>query len=274
MPGKLRLDPQLSPEFDFVVLGESLAAGFGNLSVSSDSQKTSFPAFMAAQMGVDFVQTLIQPPGIGETIGFPVSQVVLPSPLQSTVVEKMPPDPPSNLSVPGMSVSDAVTLRPREPLIDRDCHGQTALNLLLGAHYIYHGIQGEVPTPLEMALQRKPKLALVELGYAEALRAATAGEATLLPKDETFEKDYSTIVSCLRGAGSRVIALSIPDPLDTAYFNTVAEAAAVARIEAELLRELWNVPADALITVHGLMEIGFQILGAVTGSSSILYMSG
>lgn len=257
----------LRAEYDFVVLGEGLAAGCGSFSLSSDGQRTSFPALMAAQMGVRFLQTLIQPPGIGETIGFPAPRVVLPSPLQSTVIETMPPVLPANLAVPGMTVSDVLRRRPTEPLISRECHVQTALNLLLGATYIYEGVQGETPTPLEMALLRRPKLALVELGNAEVLRAATTGTAALLPQGDGFRRDYSEIISRLRNSGARVIVLTIPDPLDTAYFSTVAAASEVARIDARLLQEMWSVPADAFITVHGLMDIGFQIMAAVTGTS-------
>src|SRR5438552_2851079 len=47
-----------------VVLGEGLAAGMGNFSLSSDYQEQSFPAQMARQMGVEFRQPLFQPPGI------------------------------------------------------------------------------------------------------------------------------------------------------------------------------------------------------------------
>src|ERR1700722_7505681 len=86
----------------FVVLGEGLAAGMGSFSVSSDTQKFSFPAQMAAQMGAQLSQPLIQPPGIGDAIGFAQSSAIVPSAIQSTVLEQMPPDPPANLSVPGV----------------------------------------------------------------------------------------------------------------------------------------------------------------------------
>src|SRR5262245_40884883 len=84
----------------FVVLGEGLAAGMGSFSLSSDTQMTCFPAQMARQMEVSFVQRLIQPPGIGYPAGFLPRSVVVPSPLQSTVVEQLETGPVGNLSVP------------------------------------------------------------------------------------------------------------------------------------------------------------------------------
>src|SRR5881394_2228970 len=65
---------QTKPSLDttsFVVMGEGLAAGMANYGLSSVVQQYSFPAQMAAQMKTGFEQPLIQPPGIGDVIGYP-----------------------------------------------------------------------------------------------------------------------------------------------------------------------------------------------------------
>src|SRR5215472_8848638 len=74
----------------FIALGEGLAAGMGDFSLSDESQKYSFPAQMAQQMGATFDQPLIQPPGVGQAIGFAPWSVIVPSPLQSTVLDQIP----------------------------------------------------------------------------------------------------------------------------------------------------------------------------------------
>jgi len=252
----------------FVVLGEGLAAGMGDFSLSDASQKFSFPAQMARQMSIPFVQPLFEPPGIGETIGFAPWSVVVPSPLQSTVVDKIPPYPPDNLSVPGFKVSDALRTRPQEPLIDQNNAKQTSLNLILGLRGIAYGAQGPLPTQLEMAVQRRPTFALVALGYTEALDAAVNASPGRIPDRDSFREDYSKIVRGLRTAGADLLLLTIPDPLDTAYFSTLQTAAEIVKLDPQMLAEFWGLPEDGLITVNGLNEISFQLYAASIGPLS------
>ncbi len=245
----------------FAVLGEGLAAGMGDFSLYDETQKYSFPAQMARQMGASFDQPLIQPPGICAAIGFPLWSAIVPSPLQSTVFNQIPPARPSNLSVPTFTVSDALRLRPRQPLIDRTNGKQTAANLILGLHGIAYGSR-TLPTQLESAVTRRPTLALVELGYSEALEAAVTGKPDRLPLPASFREDYSTIVHELRNTGAEVIVLSIPDPVDTAHFSTLPVAASLVKLDLPLMIELWSLPVDSLITVNGLSEIAAQLYAA------------
>ena len=246
----------------FIVLGEGLAAGMGDFTLSGEFQASSFPAQMAQQMGTPFVQTLFQPPGIGDTIGYAPWTVVVPSSLQSTVIGQIPPEAPSNLSVPGLTVSDAVRLRPRQPLIDRTSGKQTTANLILGMRDIAYGTAEPLPTQLECALRHHPTLALVELGYTEAIEAAVMGIADLLPVPDSFRDDYSRIVQALRSAGADVVCLTIPDPISTAYFSTVSTAESIVKLDRQSLLDLWTLQPNDLITANGLNEISFQIYSA------------
>src|SRR5262249_27319942 len=115
----------------FIVLGEGLAAGM-DFALSSDLQSFSFPALMARQMGVSFRQRLIEPPGMGTAPGFEQLPVIVPSPLQTTVIDHIPPETPSNLSVPGYTVADAVRRRVSQPLVDKADSKQTLANFILG----------------------------------------------------------------------------------------------------------------------------------------------
>jgi hypothetical protein len=247
----------------FVVLGEGLAAGMGDFSLCSDSQVYSFPAQMARQMGVAFSQRLIEPPGIGNPPGFAALPVIVPSPLQTSVVDRIPPERPNDLSVPGYTVADAVERRASQPLIDQGDAKQTIANLVLGLLDIAYGKTEELGTQLEYALDLQPTFALVVLGYTEALEAAIACSAQKLPSATAFEKDYSTIVQTLRQASAEVLALTIPDPFDTAYFATLEKAAATLKVEPESLIELWRLQPDDRITVKGLNEIAFQIFAGI-----------
>ena len=86
----ISLTPPVSPEpvvkvhsgrldtTTFIVLGEGLAAGLGDFTLSADTQVDSFPAQMARQMQTPFTQPLIQPPGLGQPPGFAALPVIVP----------------------------------------------------------------------------------------------------------------------------------------------------------------------------------------------------
>lgn len=243
-----------------VVLGEGLAAGMTNFSLSEPSQVSSFPAVLARQAGVSLAQPLFQPPGVGGAIGFEPWSVVVPSALQSTVFTQIPPPPAANLSVPGFTLADALRLRPRAPLVDAHDGKQTVANLILAVREIAYGAQPPLATQLECALNRNPTFAIVSLGFSEALQAAADGDPGQLPSASEWRSDFSSLVGRLRGAGCEVLVTTVPDPLDTAYFSDLAGACRVAKIDMDLLTDLWPIPADSYITLPGVNEMAFQIL--------------
>src|SRR6476646_11151889 len=116
---------------------------------------------MARQMGADLPHSLIQPPGIGDFIGFASLPVRVPAPLQTTVLDHLPPERIANLSIPAFRLDDALELRPRQPLIDRTNAKQSAVNLTWGILPI---AQGKNPshTQVEHALHLAPTLTIVE----------------------------------------------------------------------------------------------------------------
>src|SRR5207253_5237952 len=136
----------------FIAMGEGLAAGMGDFTLSDAMQASSFPAQMARQMQTEFPQPLIQPPGICNPVGFAKLPVVVPVAMQTTLLDGLPPAPVNNLSVPGFSLSDALKLRPSEPLVHRQDAKQTAANLILGVIPIAYGEEGRISTQLECAV--------------------------------------------------------------------------------------------------------------------------
>ena len=241
-----------------IVLGEGLAAGVGDFTLTAENQIWSFPAQMARQMGADFPMHLIQPPGIGDFPGFQRLSVRIPSPMQTTVLNDLPPMPVSNLAVPGFRLGDAVSLRPAQPLVHRKDAKQTAANLMWGVLSIAQG-ETFAPTQLEYALQQIPTFTIVALGYYEAIEAAVHENPGLLPHPDEFTAHYVEIISRLKGAGSEVLALNVPDPFDTAHFSSVETAARTAKVEPSFLYDRYGIKPDDVVTLNGLNEIGFQI---------------
>jgi hypothetical protein len=245
----------------FLVLGEGLAAGMTNFSLFDDDQRQSFGAQMARQMNADFRQPLIQPPGLGDAPGFPRLPVRVPVDHQTTVLREFPSTAPiANLSVPGLTLAGALTRRPRPPLVHRHDAHQTALNFILGMPGLVGRSEG-LPTALEYAVARRPTFAIVALGYTEALEAAAHADARLIPDAEAFRADYAKVLEALADAGCEVLVMTVPDPMDTAHFSSLVSAARVVKLPPEVLEREYGVRANDRITVDGLTEIGYQIMG-------------
>ena len=59
-----------------------------------------------------------------------------------------------------------------------------------------------------------------------------------------------------------MLALTIPDPTQTALFAALSAAARTVKVDPQTLAELWALAPGDLISVNGLNEIGFQILNS------------
>jgi hypothetical protein len=249
-----------------VVLGEGLAAGFGDFTLAAEFQRESFVAKLGAQMGREFTQPLIESPGLGDAPGFPTLPVTVPALMQTSALGEFPPArAPHNLSVPGFRVADALGLRPTAPLVHQDDARKTLANLILGLPELIQGAE-QVPTQLERAIAHVPTFALIELGFHEVLEAAVAGRPGDIPEGSAFRKSYEEIVTRLGKGGAKLLLLTIPDPTDTAYFSTVDSAAANLKVTPALLTDAFNLSAHDRISVPGLMEMGFQFLSDSVGT--------
>lgn len=255
----------------FVIMGEGLAAGMGNFGLSSVLQSQDFAILMANQIGTGMEQPLIQPPGIGDVVGYPGQEVLVQRYPQGSVrqfyyptdLTKAPIQTPplflTNLSVPGLTLNDAVTMIPVSPVVQRANMKQTVFNLILGFPQL---ILDNIPswTQLQYAEEMRPTMALVELGYYEALTAAVAGDATLLPSPAAFGTTYGSVIAGLRNQQAQVIVTTIPNPLDTAYFNGVPASAAIVAVTPSVLSIGFNVGPLDYITRNGLQAIANTVM--------------
>src|SRR5579864_4618138 len=263
------MSDRLGKASTFVVLGEGLAAGVGHFSLTEEIQPWSFPALVASQLGTLFHQPLMQAPGLGNAYDRQAPAIV-PDLLQTTVRTDFPgaEHALNNFSVPGLTARDALKLRPRSPLVHRRDAKQTLVNFILGLPGLTEA-DGPRPTQLEAAQQRKPTLALVELGYYELLELCVkgyqhSGERMDLPD---FEEDYDAILKGLAESKPTIVAATVPDPLHTAYFSTLPTAAKILRTEADFLRKQFDLQSDDRISVPGLIDIGFQLTARqITGT--------
>lgn len=249
-----------------VVMGEGLAAGMANYGLSSVMQSKDFAALVAAQMGTGFEQPLIEPPGIGDIVGYPSQEVIVQRYPQGSVRQfyyptdltkapiQTPPIFVQNVSVPGLTLNDAVTMVPVAPVVQRANMKQSVFNMILGFPQL---ILDNIPawTQLQYAEELNPTMAVVELGYYEALTAAVAGDPTLMPDPTAFGKTYGTVVAGLRGLQAQVIVTTIPNPLDTAYFNSLLSAASIVQAAPSVLSVDLGISPQDYVTRNGLEQI-------------------
>src|SRR5262249_61046090 len=113
--------------------------------------------------------------------------------------------------------------------------GPHAINFVLCASPASQSPAVAMPTALEYALAQRPTLAIVSLGFAEAMEAVAAGRADVLPSDDTFRASYAQIVTAFRGAGAGVIVTTIPDPLGTPSWSSLGSAARAPKAPARRL---------------------------------------
>ena len=245
----------------FLVIGEGLAAGMTNFSLIEADQVNSFPAQLARQLKVRFVQPLLQAPGLGDAPGFPRLPVRLPLDLQTTVLSRFPvTEPHANVSIPGMTLADALTRRASQPLVRGDDALQTAVNLVVGMDGALTSAEMATPTPLEYALSQQPTLAVIELGFAEALAAAVTRRPDALPGVNAFRANYTTLVNALGATGCAVVVTTIPDPADTAHFSPIDAVARVLKVPAPMVAMVSGLRPGDLVSVDGLMEMGCQLI--------------
>lgn len=259
----------------FVFMGEGLTAGMANFGLSSVMQNQDFAALMAAQMNTGIEQPLMQPPGIGDVIGYPGQEVQVQKYPQGSVRQfyfptdktkapiQTPPLFVTNVSVPGLTLNDSVTLKPVAPVVQRGNMKQTVFNMILGFPQL---ILNNVPswTQLQYAEAMNPTAALIELGYYEALNAAVAGDPALMPGPAAFGANYTTVIAGLRGLQAQVIVTTIPNPLDTGYFNSLAAAAAIVQVAPSVLTAAYNIGPQDYVTRNGLQAIANSLAASQT----------
>jgi hypothetical protein len=251
----------------FVVMGESMAAGVYNFSLNSKGQENSFPALIAKQVGTILPQPNIQPPGIGNVVGYNELPLRIPAALQTTVRKPFPPYLfVFNLSVPGLRLSESMTRRPTLPLIQDQDRKQTLVNFVLGYPQLI--LEDDVPlwTQLDYARAMRPTFALVELGYSEVVEAAATGDFNRLPDLNQFRSDYEAVVAGLRSTYAEVVVANVPNPLDTSFANSPISSAQLLRVPSYVVLGLYGLTVDDWITVPGLVEIGNQLLARTSGS--------
>ena len=180
----------------FVVVGDSLAAGYMNDSLLDAQQVGSFASLIAAQAGEDLPLPLIAAPGVPNVIvgvdpGPP--PIIVRAPGVSTgrvnpTVQAM------NLAVPGHTVHDALVTGPSLPI-------DSLTDLVLGLPGLLAGVSR---SQVEWAKALAPSTVLLWLGANDVLSSVFAATPLVTPP-AAFAADYSAVISRLASTGAALV---------------------------------------------------------------------
>jgi hypothetical protein len=165
-----------------------------------------------------------------------------------------------NLSIPGFRVQESLDRRPTLPLVHEGDEKQTLINLVLGYPVL---ILDNPPTwsQAEYADYMAPTFIIVQMGFGDVVEAVVQDDPTRITDPADFERDYRTLMSRLQDTYASVLVMNVPNPLDTAFVVTIAEAAAIYGTTPEDLTSLFKLSPADLITLGGMVEIGNHYAG-------------
>ncbi|HKO56823.1 MAG TPA: SGNH/GDSL hydrolase family protein [Thermoanaerobaculia bacterium] len=242
----------------FVAIGDSYGAGLESGSLNERHQPFSWPAVIARQAGApDFQQPLVSFPGIGNelqlvnVVAFP--PVITPAAGTGQPINATLPRPYNNLSVPGATVTDVITLKGNE-----NPPQGTAQNF---ARFILRGLGTEV----DQAIAQHPTFIAIWIGGNDLLGAVLSGTPKALTPIETFRTSYNTMLD-------RLVAGAPNAGMVVGNLPTNATAVPVINTVAPVLIN----PATRLPVLIGgnpvplIAELGDGTVGALPTGSKVL----
>ncbi len=201
----------------FVVIGNSLTAGYQSSALYESAQNYCFGNQIAQEVGADFAMPLISDPGIG---GLLEVQSLEPFALTVATTQGTPtnltyPAPYNNLGIPGALLYDVLN----------------ATSSTTCASYIGAGVANPFfdivlrgnGSQFQQAKLLHPTVVVLWIGNNDVLGYATSGGAaptapTPVPQ---FQYLYSQLADSVASLGAKTVVVNIPDVTTIPFFTTV-----------------------------------------------------
>jgi lysophospholipase L1-like esterase len=253
----------------YVAVGDSLTAGFSNLSLVLTHQAASWPLLLAQQAGIgasNFQQPYMTDPGIPAELALVslVPPAIAPKSTDMGLPANYTLDRPyDNLAVPGATSVDVVT------------------RTTGGFHDVILRGRG---TQLQQAVALAPTFVTLWIGSNDVLGAVTSGQAidgvTMVPL-AAFRAAYAQTVSALVATGATVMTATIPDVTASPFANAIppvvvnpatGQPVLVGGRTVPLIGPSGPLPADAKVTLGAasLLAKGVGIPTALGGTGQPL----
>jgi hypothetical protein len=241
----------------FVVVGDSLSAGFQNGSLLDSQQPHGYAKVLADQAHTALALPLIAAPGIPNVL-------VLESAGPPPVIVRAPGVSPgrddltvqaTNLAVPGQTVADALGLRPDFPI-------DSLTDLVLGLPGLLAGISR---SQVEWAESLAPTTIVMWLGNNDALGAAFAADPAVLTPVPDFEFAYGQVIERLAATGAALVTANIPDVTAIAFLTPAETVAARVGLPLEVIGPLLGIAPGDFVTPDAAPLIQGILQGSTPG---------
>jgi lysophospholipase L1-like esterase len=163
-----------------------------------------------------------------------------------------------NLSVPGHTVEDALTLRPGFP-------PQNLTDLILGFPGLLAGISR---SQVEWAEALQPTTIIVWLGANDTLGAALDGDASLVTPEAEFKAAYQEVMDRLAATGASLVIANIPDVTTIPYLTSAEQVAASVGAPLAAIGPLLGIVPGDYVTPGAFAQIEPILTGASNGPLS------
>jgi lysophospholipase L1-like esterase len=239
-----------------VVVGDSLSAGVQNFSLLDTQQPNGYASIIADRAKVPLILPLVPFPGAPNVLQLislnPLTiQPVSPDITLPPVPRDNPCEQPTNLSVPGVTLEQALTLAPTltpTPGVEQWLDIVLGFPNPLGSAFHLLGCQAApAGTMIAQALALKPTTIIEYLGNNDALVPALTGALNTLTPVSTFAKSYDAVLDQLQPSHVTLITATIPDVTKVPYFTPVSTLAAELNVPAILVAAKLGIgPGDLL----------------------------
>jgi lysophospholipase L1-like esterase len=204
----------------YVALGTSNSMGVQSAGIFAGGQRASWPARLAALVGVPFSLPLVQDPGCGPPLLPPLAAdavlvgafgndlvtavMTTCAPLQAGVTL-----PANNVAISGADVHDALY----------STIGSQGTTTRTGTLYSRVLLPGQ--TQVAAMIAQQPTFVSVELAANDVLPASTGRISAMTPYAD-WERDYDQVLAAVRGTGARGVLVGLP--ANAANFPSIRRA--------------------------------------------------
>jgi hypothetical protein len=245
----------------FVVVGDSLSAGYQNAQLISTSQVYGYANVIATQAGVSLNLPLIPPPGYPQiTIeqGYAIVTGLTPVP------RAIPVQQTSDVAVPGFNVAALVGLQASCPPDPTNAVDVMAVEILNPNCSIK-----PAPTELQEAAGLNPTTSILWIGSNDVLYTLLYGTAPT--NILAFSESYYLAASTMAHASKHLVVANIPDVTLTAYLTSEGQLATEFNLPVSAVEAKFCLQPGDMVTPYAFPLI---VAGLSSKSSSCLPDSG
>ncbi|HEX4807648.1 MAG TPA: SGNH/GDSL hydrolase family protein [Bryobacteraceae bacterium] len=247
----------------FVVMGDSLSAGVENFSLLDSQQPHGYGSLIADQAHAWLPLPLVPYPGAPNVLqltSFGPPPVIQPAPGTLLFPRDNPLQQPFNISVPGITLADSLTmvptLNPNAPPV------QQWATIVLGFPSL---LLGQAPTQLQTAVALRPTTIIEWLGNNDALVPALVGQLAGLTPIDQFTTNYDTVLKTLSSTGATVVTANIPDITEVPYFTSAQSIANQAGVPVSVVTGALGIGSGDYVRLSGLSTADAILSGTAKG---------